>query len=68
MNATEQKLRELIGKQLDKCCSTKYADLGKFISTPEGKKRASEIIFSMCATEGISVQQAMSALDSDINQ
>lgn len=63
---SEQKLRNLIDTELDKCCDVRLPRLLAYISTPEGKEHAADIIFNMCAADGIAVQTAMSILDTDL--
>lgn len=66
MNKSER-LRQLVSEELSICCQTALPRLQKMISTPEGMERAEDIIYSMCSTEGLSVQQAMAQYDSDLD-
>ena len=72
MSSTEEKalieeLKKVISKELTDCCNKEHLPrLREFISTPEGMERAEDMIYSMCANDGIAVQTAMSNLDSDL--
>ena len=62
-----RELKKVISKELTDCCNKDHLPrLREFISSPEGMERAEDMIYSMCANDGIAVQTAMSNLDSDL--
>lgn len=62
-----KELKTAISKELTDCCNKDHLPrLKEFISTPEGMERAEDMVYSMCANDGIAVQTAMSNLDSDL--
>lgn len=58
----------MIVARLDDCCPTKLPRLKMFVSTPEGIEQARDMIFEMCAREGMAIQTAMSLIDSDLTE
>lgn len=64
----EQQLRAKINQHLTVCCSSALADLHELIQDESGMQQAEDIIFEMCKQRGISVQSAMTKLNSDLNE
>lgn len=61
-----QQLWDMIADELSKCCETRLPRLRDFLKTPEGLETAQNAIYQMCATQGISIQTAMSLYDSEL--
>jgi hypothetical protein len=62
----ESELRKLINQHLQQCDATILPTLKEKISTPEGMQTVGEMVYNICSTEGVSVQTAMSQLDSSL--
>lgn len=66
MEKAQEKLVKMISEKLDVACSEGLPRLCKFIESDGGRETAEEMIYNMCANDGISVQTAMSVIDSDL--
>jgi hypothetical protein len=62
----EQKLAKMISNKLDEACNEGLPRLCKYIESKGGRETAENMIYNMCATSGISIQTAMSTLNSDL--
>jgi|TARA_R110000744_G_scaffold367373_4_gene476818 hypothetical protein len=62
----EKELRELIESELKACCTDRLPRLKAHIQTQSGMENAQAIIYKMCENDGISVQSAMSSLDTEL--
>lgn len=63
---SEAYLKELIEQELNKCCKTSLPRLKKHISTDVGRETAQANIFRICKASGVSVQTAMSQIDTEL--
>lgn len=59
-----KELMDIINKELDVCCPKSLPDLKAMIDL-NGKEAIAELVYNICANEGLSVQSAMAQLDSE---
>lgn len=62
----EEELKKLIADALVDPCKTNLPRLCDFVETEEGKETATTMIFEYCTNQGVSVQEAMAQIDSEL--
>ena len=63
----EQLLRAKIAEHLDTCCDGRWPNLKEYISTDHGREQAQDMAFYDCANNGVSVQTALSSIDTRLS-
>jgi hypothetical protein len=66
MNQAETELKKLIQDSLDNVNPTILPRLAAYISSAEGRESAEIQVFNICASQGVSIQTALSLLDSEL--
>ncbi len=61
-----QELKELIETHIDMCCPDKLPFVKELVKTNERVENLKATIFEKCSTRGISVQTAMSEIESSL--
>jgi len=63
----EAQLRAKITVHINTCCKDKYACIAKYIKEDAGKTSVANMAFALCSKgEGMSIQTALSTIDSDL--
>lgn len=62
----EKQLTDVISIQLDNCCKKTLPRLAEKIKEPAGRAMVEAMIFNICTDEGVSIQTAMSEIDSEL--
>ena len=66
-NKDQRELLVLINQHLDECCNENIlTSLKKKITTQAGRDAVENMVYALCDSEGMSVQSAMSQIDSDL--
>lgn len=64
--SAEDQLKQLIEKELDNCCSNTLPRVKSKIKEQAGREMVAAMAFNLCKNEGISVQTALSEIDSEL--